>query len=119
MSMVSDLYPKERRSIAISLFMMGPHIGMILAMALGGWIAQQHGWRATFLFFGIPGLVLATLLWLVVKEPRRGGFDSAPPTAAQSTQAAQPAKKTQPSAMGRVTMRQRAVRTGWTTRARG
>ena len=48
MSMVSDLYPKERRSIAISLFMMGPHIGMILAMALGGWIAQQHGWRATF-----------------------------------------------------------------------
>ena len=86
MSMVSDLYPKERRSIAISLFMMGPHIGMILAMALGGWIAQQHGWRATFLFFGIPGLVLATLLWLIVREPRRGGFDGVPTAATQPAQ---------------------------------
>lgn len=82
MSMVSDLYPKERRSMVISLFMMGPHVGMILAMALGGWIAQQHGWRATFLFFGVPGIVLAALLWLLVREPRRGGFDSAPAAAA-------------------------------------
>lgn len=82
MSMVSDLYPKERRSMVISLFMMGPHVGMILAMALGGWIAQQHGWRATFLFFGVPGIVLAALLWLLVREPRRGGFDSAPAPAA-------------------------------------
>jgi MFS family permease len=80
MSMVSDLYPKERRSMAISLFMMGPHIGMILAMALGGWIAQQHGWRATFLFFGIPGLVLATLLWLLVgAAPRRLRLPQPPP----------------------------------------
>lgn len=74
-SMVSDLYPKERRSLAISLFMVGPHVGLILAMAFGGWIAQQYGWRATFLTFGAPGLLLAGLLWLLVREPRRGAFD--------------------------------------------
>ena len=44
-SMVSDLYPPHRRSLAISLYMLGPHIGLLAAMALGGWIAQEYGWR--------------------------------------------------------------------------
>jgi MFS family permease len=86
-SMLSDLYPKSRRSLAISLYLMGPHVGLLLAMAVGGWIAQQYGWRATFLAFGIPGMVLALLLWLLVKEPRRGAFDD-PPGAAAPTPAA-------------------------------
>lgn len=80
-SMLSDLYPKSRRSLAISLYLMGPHVGLLLAMALGGWIAQQYGWRATFLAFGIPGMVLALLLWLLVREPRRGAFDEIPASA--------------------------------------
>lgn len=77
-SMLSDLYPKSRRSLAISLYLMGPHVGLLLAMAVGGWIAQQYGWRATFLAFGIPGMVLALLLLLLVREPRRGAFDDTP-----------------------------------------
>jgi predicted MFS family arabinose efflux permease len=81
-SMLSDLYPRSRRSLAISLYLMGPHVGLLLAMALGGWIAQQYGWRATFLAFGLPGVVLALLLWLLVREPRRGAFDDAPAAAA-------------------------------------
>lgn len=87
-SMVSDLYPKARRSLAISLFMLGPHIGLLIAMALGGWIAQNYGWRTTFIAFGIPGVVLALLLWLLVREPRRGAFDDPLPAAA--AQAAEP-----------------------------
>jgi MFS family permease len=76
-SIVSDLYPKHRRSMAISLFMMGPHFGALLGLALGGWIAQHHGWRATFLWFGTPGIVLGLLVWLLVREPRRGQYDGA------------------------------------------
>ncbi len=81
-SMIADLYPRERRSLVISLFMMGPHIGLLLAMVAGGWIAQHYGWRTTFLFFGIPGALLAGLVWLMVGEPRRGGFDGPAPVAA-------------------------------------
>ena len=77
-SLVSDLYPKRHRSLAISLFMMGPHFGVLIGLALGGWIAQHHGWRATFLWFGAPGIVLGVLVWLLVPEPVRGGFDDAP-----------------------------------------
>lgn len=75
-SMVSDLYPPHRRSFAISLYMLGPHIGLLAAMALGGWIAQEHGWRAVFIFFGIPGLLLALLLYVFAKDPGLGVYDT-------------------------------------------
>lgn len=77
-ALVSDLYPPRHRSLVISLFMMGPHLGVIVGLALGGWIAQTQGWRATFLWFGAPGVLLGALVWWWVKEPPRGGFDAAP-----------------------------------------
>ena len=80
-SLVSDLYPPKQRSFMISLFMMGPHLGVLIGLALGGWIAQHYGWRHTFIWFGAPGLVLAALVFLLVREPRRGGFESAAATA--------------------------------------
>lgn len=78
-ALVSDLYPKERRSLVITLFMMGPHLGVLIGLALGGWIAQQYGWRATFVWFGAPGMLLAALVWRLVREPRRGAFEAPAP----------------------------------------
>ena len=69
--------PPRQRSFMISLFMMGPHFGVLIGLALGGWIAQHYGWRATFIWFGVPGLLLAVLVFLFVREPRRGGFETA------------------------------------------
>ncbi|MCL2913970.1 MFS transporter [Shewanella corallii] len=74
-SMVSDLYPPHRRSLAMSAFMLGPHIGLLAAMVLGGWIAQEYGWRSVFIWFGAPGILLAGLLLLLGKEPGHGVFD--------------------------------------------
>ncbi|WP_048308017.1 MFS transporter [Halomonas sp. PR-M31] len=84
-SMVADLYPKERRSLAMSLFMMGPHLGLLVAMMLGGWLAQTYGWRTTFVVFGAPGLLLALLLLTITREPRRGAYDA--PGITQATEA--------------------------------
>lgn len=75
-SMVSDLYPKSRRSTAMSIFMLGPQMGLLIAMVLGGYIAQTYGWRTTFIFFGIPGVLLAATLWLFTRDPGRGVFDT-------------------------------------------
>jgi MFS family permease len=70
-SMVSDLYPKERRSLAISVMMLGPHIGLLAAMVLGGWIAQTYGWRMVFIAFGIPGILFGIMLYFFTKDPRQ------------------------------------------------
>lgn len=74
-SVVSDLYPPKQRSFIISLFMMGPNLGVLIGLGLGAWIAQNYGWRVTFISFGAPGILLALLVYLLVREPRRGGFE--------------------------------------------
>ncbi|MEG0202144.1 MAG: MFS transporter, partial [Comamonas sp.] len=74
-SLISDLYPPKRRSLAISIFMMGPSLGVLLGLSIGGLIAQHYGWRATFLAFGLPGILLSLIVYVLVKEPLRGAFE--------------------------------------------
>jgi MFS family permease len=38
---------------------------------LGGWLNELYGWRMTFIVLGLPGLLLAPLAWLTLREPRR------------------------------------------------
>lgn len=42
----------------------------LLGFALGGVIADAHGWRAAFLICGAPGLALAIIAALTLFEPR-------------------------------------------------
>ncbi len=85
LSLINDYFPKEKRGRAVSLYMSGISLGTAIGSILGGWIVAQvmktpevtlpvfgtiDGWRATFLFVAIPGLILS-LLMLTVKEPHR------------------------------------------------
>ncbi|MFD2642725.1 spinster family MFS transporter [Pseudomonas japonica] len=69
-AMVSDLYPAERRSTALSVLMLGSSLGAIVGLGLGGWIAQHHGWRYAFLLIGAPGILLGLVLLLTVRTPK-------------------------------------------------
>ena len=69
-AMVSDLYPAKQRSRALSVFLMGPSLGAILGLGLGGWIAQTYGWRTAFIAIGAPGVLLGLLFMLTVRAPR-------------------------------------------------
>lgn len=69
-AMVSDLYPPQQRSTALSVLMLGSSLGAIFGLGLGGWIAQHHGWRYAFILIGSPGIFLALLLWVTVRVPR-------------------------------------------------
>ena len=68
-SMISDMYPEERRTSAMSTFVVGANIGILLAFLIGGIAGQFLGWRWAFVIAGIPGLVLALLLRFTVSEP--------------------------------------------------
>ncbi|MCQ4346922.1 MFS transporter [Pseudomonas stutzeri] len=70
MAMVSDLYPPQRRSTAMSVLMLGSSLGAIFGLGLGGWIAQHYGWRTAFVVIGAPGIFLGLLLWATVRTPR-------------------------------------------------
>jgi MFS family permease len=79
LSAISDLYPREWRSLAISVFQCGPSLGLVMGLGVGGWIAQHYGWRTALLAAGGPGVVLAAVLWLTTREPLRGGWEGSMP----------------------------------------
>lgn len=82
MAMLADLYPPEQRSRVMSVFGTGGSIGALLAMVLGGWLAQHYGWRLTMGLVGTSALALALLLRLSVREPLRALAQAAAPHAA-------------------------------------
>lgn len=77
-SMISDLYPPEKRTSAMATFAAGANIGVLLAFLVGGIAGQALGWRWAFVIAGLPGLLLALLLRFTVAEPHRA--DAGAPT---------------------------------------
>jgi predicted MFS family arabinose efflux permease len=74
-SLLSDVFPRNRRSMAFSVYAIGPPAGIIVGTLGGGWIAQEMGWRSGMIAVGLPGLVLAAIMMLTVREPKRGQYD--------------------------------------------
>jgi hypothetical protein len=62
--------------MALSIFALGAPIGAWLGANAAGAIAQDHGWRAAFYALGIPGVLLGVLVFLTVREPKRGRLDA-------------------------------------------
>jgi predicted MFS family arabinose efflux permease len=75
MSLITDFFPKERRATALGWFYASTPLGLAIGYSLGGIVAKDYGWRAAFFFAGIPGVLIALLLVLTVREPKRGSFD--------------------------------------------
>lgn len=69
-SMIGNLVPPERRPGAIAVFGLGMPIGMLLGLMAGGWLETYWGWRHAFLFAGVPGLLIAPLLYFFLKDSR-------------------------------------------------
>ncbi len=76
-SLLSDYFPPERRGGALSIHASGGTFGAMAGFAIGGLLADAVGWRWTFVCFGMPGLLLAAVLWRTVREPQRGASDGA------------------------------------------
>jgi MFS family permease len=75
-SLVSDCFPAARRPMALSVFALGAPIGAWLGADLAGAVAQEFGWRAAFLALGAPGLLMGLLVFLTIREPKRGRLDA-------------------------------------------
>lgn len=71
-SLISDLFPPERRGTAVSIYTIGIHLGVFAGLALGGYLAEHFGWRATFFIISLPGIAVALLIFLTIAEPARG-----------------------------------------------
>jgi MFS family permease len=75
-SLISDYYEPTKRASALSIYSFGIPLGTMFGAAAGGYIAQHFGWRAAFMTVGAPGVILALVVWLFVKEPPRGNSEA-------------------------------------------
>jgi predicted MFS family arabinose efflux permease len=73
-SLVSDYFPWRRRAFALSIYALGASIGSMLGSS-AGYVSDLWGWRSAFFVLGLPGLILAGVLYATVKEPVRGRLD--------------------------------------------
>ncbi|MCV2885214.1 MFS transporter [Aestuariibacter sp. AA17] len=74
-SIISDLYPKEKRAAALSIYSLGIPFGIMIAFFASAFILKggNADWRTVMISVGLPGIALALLLKFTVQEPPRGG----------------------------------------------
>lgn len=70
-SLLSDYYARAERARAFAIYALGSPLSVILGSFAAGWINQFYGWRKTFVILGSPGILLAILAWVMLREPRR------------------------------------------------
>lgn len=75
-SLISDLYSRNERARAIGIYSLGVPFGTLFGFLLGGLLAEQYGWRMAFVIVGLPGIFLALLVKLTIREPVRGTSDA-------------------------------------------
>ena len=82
-SIISDLFPVERRSFPMSIYLMGPYIGQGLSLLFGAQILRIYNepvtllesiiiqpWQIIFLIIAVPGIILG-LFMFTLKDPER------------------------------------------------
>jgi MFS family permease len=70
-SIVSDLFPPERRTFALSALSSAACLGTFLAFVIGGYLTAEFGWRIVFVLIGAPGLIVCALYLFTTREPAR------------------------------------------------
>ena len=80
-ALIAEYFPPKRRARALAIFSLGVPIGLASGTLLGAYLTHWISWRAAFLVMGVAGIVLAPVLfWLVRDPPRKASAtaDSAP-----------------------------------------
>lgn len=71
-ALISDYFSRSQRATALSLYALGVPVGAMIGSFAGGWLNEFYGWRDAFIILGLPGLLVALLVRLTVREPQRG-----------------------------------------------
>ena len=71
LSLLSDHFGRAERPRAVARYMLGFPLALIIGYFAAGWLNELYGWRVTFVLFGLPGLIAATVTVLTLKDSRR------------------------------------------------
>jgi len=69
---LSDCFPPEKRATAVGLVNTSNAVGTFLGVLIGTMAGAMLGWRTAFMVTAVPGLVLAAVILLTIKDKPRG-----------------------------------------------
>ncbi|WP_395738044.1 MFS transporter [Prosthecobacter sp.] len=67
LAMIADYHQERSRSFATGIHMSGLYAGMALG-GMGGWVAEHHGWSASFFIFGCIGVGYGLVLFKFLQD---------------------------------------------------
>ncbi|GAA4050774.1 spinster family MFS transporter [Parerythrobacter jejuensis] len=70
-SIIADLYPANKRALALSIYSLGVTLGAAAGQIFGGNLTYFFDWRVAFIAIGLPGVVLAVIVKVFATEPPR------------------------------------------------
>jgi len=87
-SMLSDMFPRDKLGRAVGVYSLGAFVGGGLAFLIGGYVIDllksvdsvalpwgtMRPWQLTFVIVGLPGVLVALLILLTVRDPQRRGL---------------------------------------------
>ena len=68
-ALIAEYFPPKRRARALAIFSLGVPIGLASGTLLGAYLTHWISWRAAFLVMGVAGIVLAPVLFWLVRDP--------------------------------------------------
>ena len=71
-AILSDFYPEDQRNRVLTIFNIALFVGAALGYLIGGVVGEHYGWRHSFIVSAIPGVIIAILIAIFMKEPTRG-----------------------------------------------
>ena len=84
-ALVADNFSVRQRGKAMAVLSAASPLAAIFAPLIAGAVALTWGWRAAFVVVGLPGLLLAVLVWFTLKEPRAARTADSPPARSFAT----------------------------------
>jgi len=67
-ALLSEQFPANRRGFAISAHIAGGNVGTVVVPLLGAWLIATAGWRTTVVLFGLPAILIALAIFVLVRE---------------------------------------------------
>jgi MFS family permease len=75
-SLLTDTFPRQRHGLVLGLMSLTYPVGTAAALVVASLVGTHH-WRQPFLYYGIAGVLLGMLVWILVREPKRGATEEA------------------------------------------
>lgn len=70
-ALAAEIFPDNRRVLVLGTIQAASSIGLSVGVVLTAWLATFLSWRHTFIAIGLPGILLALLVYFLAAEPRR------------------------------------------------